>query len=249
MPPEHSHIHLQRGVYAALWQSGAADGITAPVQDEVARRFAVYRNNVQHSLTRALGARFPVIEQLVGTEFFTAMARVFIADNPPPSPVLLHWGERFPDFLDQFAPVRHLPWLGDVARLEFARGRAYHAADAVPVAPDALALADPGSLRFVLHPSVTLFASRFPAVQIWQAHQSGPPRALVTSGSDHALVARQSDLSVVVEPVEQGTYAVLETLQAGATLYQAHRQADTTTALTLLLRHRLIIATLKGAQT
>jgi hypothetical protein len=62
----------------------------------VARRFAVYRNNVQHGLTRALAARFPVVEALVGAEFFTAMARVFAAEAPPRDPVLLRWGDAFP---------------------------------------------------------------------------------------------------------------------------------------------------------
>lgn len=249
MPPEQSHACLQRGIHAALWQSGTPTGVTAPAHEETAQRFAVYRNNVQHSLTRALAARFPVIEQLVGAEFFTAMARVFIAAAPPANPVLLRWGDRFPDFLDQFPPVGHLPWLGDVARLEFARGRAYHAADAAPVAPDALAVADVEPLRFVLHPSVTLYASRFSAVQIWRAHQTAAPRGPIGAGPDHALVARQPDFSVVVEPVDDSTHAVLAALKAGATLRQAHKLADPTAALTLLLRHGLIIDTLKGAPT
>ncbi len=247
MPHERSHAAQQSGFHAALWQTEAPAGITAPAQDEAAQRFAVYRNNVQHSLTRALAARFPVIEQLVGAAFFTAMARVFIAAQPPSSPVLLHWGGDFAAFLDQFPPVAHLPFLGDVALLEYARGRACHAADAAPVAGEALHVPDPAALRLILHPSVTLFASQHPAVQIWQSHLPQASRAALNAGPDHALIAREPDFTVIVVPTDQGTHAVLTALAEGQTLRQAASQADPTTALTLLLRHQLVTQIQTGA--
>jgi hypothetical protein len=236
-----SHAQTEADFNAALWGPEPPAGITAPERSEVAQRFKVYRNNVQHSLTRALAARFPVIEQLVGAEFFIAMARVFVAAAPPSDPVMLRWGNSFASFLDEFPPVTHLPFLGDVARLEYARGRACHAADADPVAPDVLAAADLESLRLVLHPSVTLFTSSWPAVQIWQAHQAGATRAPLAPGPDHALIARQPDFTVIVERIEPDTFAVLSALYGGETLGLAAEKADPTPALTLLLRHGLII--------
>ncbi|TQM89571.1 DNA-binding domain-containing protein [Roseinatronobacter monicus] len=238
-----SHAETEAAFNAALWGAGAPAGITAPEPSEVTQRFKVYRNNVQHSLTRALAARFPVIEQLVGVEFFTAMARVFIAAAPPSDPVMLRWGNNFAGFLDGFPPVAHLPFLGDVARLEYARGYACHAADADPVAPDALAGADLESLRLALHPSVVLFTSSLSAVQIWQAHQTGATGAPLSPGPDHALIARQPDFTVIVERVEPDTFAVLSALYNGETLGLAAKKADPTPALTLLLRHGLIIDT------
>lgn len=241
MPPEGSHARLQGGFHAALWQADPPAGITAPAPQEAAQRFAVYRNNVQHGLTRALAARFPVVEQLVGAAFFTAMARVFIAASPPADPVLLRWGGAFPGFLEKFPPVAHLPWLADVARLELARGHAYHAADAAPMPPEALEGIDPERLRLRLHPSATVFTSRHPAVQIWQAHQPGAALGRLGAGPDHALIARLPDFAVLVTPVDPGTHAVLAALIAGAPLGRAAQHADPTAALTLLLRHGLII--------
>jgi hypothetical protein len=246
MPPE-PHAAIEAAFHAALWQAGPPPGLAAPDPSEVARRFSVYRNNVQHGLTRALAARFPVVEQLVGAEFFTAMARVFIAGAPPAHPVLLHWGEAFPAFLESFPPVGHLPWLADVARLELARGRAYHAADAAPAAPEALAVVDPERLRVRLHPSVALFASPHPAVRIWDAHQPGAaPGAPIGTGPDHALVARQPDFAVIVAPVDPATHRVIARLSAGLPLGQAAGEDDPTAALTLLLRHGLIAAIATG---
>ena len=242
MPPE-CHRTTERAFHAGLRATGPPAGLTAPDPSELAQRFKVYRNNVQHSLTRALGATFPVVERLVGADFFAALARAFIAASPPRSPVLLHWGAEFAGFLAQFPPVAHLPYLPDVARLEHARGQASHAADAAPVAPEALSAGTPETLRLVLHPSVALFASPMPAVQIWRAHQPDALRAPLTPGPDHALIARRPDFSVIVEPLDTGTHAVLRALHAGLSLGAAADHADPTPALTLLLRHGLIIAT------
>lgn len=246
MLPEQSHAALQHSFHMALWQEDPPAGLTAPDRAEVAQRFKVYRNNVQHSLTRALAARFPVIEQLLGAMFFSAMARVFIAGSPPEDPVLLRWGEPFAGFLDQFPPVAHLPFLGDVARLEYARGRAHHAADADPVEADALAVPDLAALRLVLHPSVDLFVAHLPAVQIWQSHQPGMIRKPLGTGPDHALIARQPDFTVIVEAIDPDTFAVLSALRDGQTLGQAAQLGDPTPALTLLLQHGLITDTQTG---
>ncbi|MBK5928060.1 DNA-binding domain-containing protein [Rhodobaculum claviforme] len=246
MPPDSAHAATQAGFHAALWRPDPPQGLTAPAPDEVSRRFAVYRNNVHHSLSRALAAHFPVVAALVGPAFLTAMARVFIAEAPPASPVLQDWGAAFPGFLDRFPPVAHLPWLGDVARLEWARGRAVHAADAPAASADLLGVPDPEVLRLRLHASVALYRSDHPAVSIWRAHQPGAARGPLPPGPEHALVGRQPDFTVVVAPVDVGTHAVLSALARGETLARAAEHADPTIALTLLLRHGLITAPLTG---
>jgi len=88
------------------------------------RRFAVHRNNVVVGLINALAERFPVVSRLVGDEFFRAMARLYATMRPPASPLMMLYGETFPEFIDAFAPAAALPYLGDIARLEYARGRA-----------------------------------------------------------------------------------------------------------------------------
>src|SRR5262245_57558518 len=75
-------------------------------QRDVTRRFSVYRNNLTAGLVAALRTQFTVVEQLVGTEFFRVMARDYVAEEPPRSPVLLDYGDTFPDFIDRFAPAK-----------------------------------------------------------------------------------------------------------------------------------------------
>ena len=78
------------------------DGLRAHNGSDPAVRFAVYRNNVVTSLVDALADGFPVVRQLVGDEFFTAMARVHVARHPPRSAVLSDWGDAFAAFIDDF---------------------------------------------------------------------------------------------------------------------------------------------------
>ena len=109
------------------------DGLCSANGADPASRFAVYRNNVQSSLINALADSYPVVMQLVGVEFFRAMAAIFVQTQPPHSPLMSCYGEGFVDFIAGFEPAASVPYLADVARLEGLRTRAYHAADASPI--------------------------------------------------------------------------------------------------------------------
>lgn len=240
MPPE-PHALTEARLHAALWAPETPEGLAAPDPAELPRRFAVYRNNVQSGLARALAARFPAVERLVGPAFLAAAARPFAAAHPPRTPILHDWGAEFPEWLSGFPPVAHLPWLPCVARIEVLRGRAAHAADAAPTDPSALAVPDPAALRLHLAPSVTAFASAHPAVAIWAAQQPGAPAVPIPPGPSHALIARRPDHAVVTEALSAPDHATLTALMAGAPLGRA-AQGDPTRLLTLLLSHGLIAA-------
>src|SRR5260370_9497053 len=91
-------------------------GITAHNAAVPSRRFAVYRNNVVMGLGKALKSRFPVVEKIVGEEFFAGMARVFVMKRPPRSPLLPTYGDESAAFIPAFAPSRQRPYIADVAR-------------------------------------------------------------------------------------------------------------------------------------
>lgn len=187
------------------------EGVTCARGGADGKRFAVYRNNVAVGLGKALASRFPVVERLVGPEFFAGMARVYIADNKPASPLIFAYGDNFPDFIAGFAPAAGLPYLADVARLEAAWTRAYHAADATPLGIAALATLDPSTLaeaRLEPHPAAALINSRFPAGSIWQAHQGDAEARLEARGGETVLVARPGyEVRVHVLPQRDAIFA------------------------------------------
>ncbi|HEV7263302.1 MAG TPA: DNA-binding domain-containing protein [Falsiroseomonas sp.] len=212
-------------------------------------RFEIYRNSVVAGLVRALATRFPATERLVGGAFFSSMAQAFIRWHPPTSPLLMIYGETFPALLRGFAPAKDLPYLPDVAELEVARGRAYHAADAEAV-PAGIFAAVPaekiGDLRPALHPSVIVLRSAHPVVSIWSAQQqeAAPPAAGPWRAED-ALVHRCGE-SVAVELLAPGEALFLTAMQNGACLTEAATTAmaeapafDASAALTRILRAQL----------
>lgn len=193
------------------------------------KRFAVYRNNVIVGLSEAMRTQFPATERIVGTEFFAALARVYVSTEPPRSPVMMKYGERFPAFIERFEPAAAIPYLVDVARLEFARTQAYHAADAEPLnaaawqAIDVDALA---ALRVVLHPSLRIVRSTFPVVTIWSMNSGGmEPASIEDCGPEDALIVRPRG-TVEVRQLPPGGAAFLEALAAGMTLGEAAAAAS-----------------------
>lgn len=189
-----------------------------------ARRFAVYRNNVAVGLIGAIEARYPVTRRLVGDDFFRAMASAFVAEQKPRSPVLIHYGAGFPDFVERFEPAREVVYLADVGRLENAWVEAYHAAEAPALAPAALGEIDRGdfgAVRFSPHPAARLLRFSHPAASIWAAHQgTGEPRPPERWRAEDALVARPG-ADVMVRILPPGGYEFARALFAGATLAEA----------------------------
>ena len=97
-----------------------ADGVGAD-------RLNIYRNTMVTGVTKALRLTFPTVHRLVGADFFEGAAVRFIAQHPPRAAYLDDYGAEFPEFLRSFEPAAALVYLGDVARLEWAVGRALHA--------------------------------------------------------------------------------------------------------------------------
>jgi hypothetical protein len=203
-------------------------GVTAHNAAIPARRFAVYRNNVVAGLGRALRRRFPVVERIVGNEFFAAMAREFVRAQPPRSPLLAAYGDEFAGFIAAFEPAREIPYLADVSRLEAARTRAYHAPDATPVDVSELAAIDAnlaGDLHVELHPSIEIVRSVYPIVTIWAMNSGEQELAPIEDwrGQD-ALVARPQ-LEVQVRELPPGGAAFLLALAGGVLLREASAAA------------------------
>lgn len=195
-------------------------GITTARGVVDATRFAVYRNNVVVSLTKALERRFPVSARLVGDEFFRMMARAFIDAEKPASPLIFAYGDGFPDFVEAFEPASSVPYLADVARIECAWTNAYHAADADPLTVGDLAKVDPEALplsRLAAHPAAALIRSPYPAGSIWAAHQGEAVQPVAHKGAETVLVVRP-EMAVGVHILPEWDAAFAAAVLDGETL-------------------------------
>lgn len=188
-------------------------GVTGPGGRAAGKRYDVYRNNVVVSLTEALASAYPVIQTIVGNEFFDAMAGVHVRKHPPKSPLMIYYGEDFPSFLTKFPPTSHLGYLPDVARVELARRQAYHAADAAPCAPEKLANLDGNKLydaRIVLHPSIRIIRSRYPVFSIWR-YNSTNDKSPIGEAREITMISRPLGELIMQNPTV-GTAMFIESL-------------------------------------
>lgn len=199
------------------------------VADEAAerrvKRFNVYRNNMHASLLETLSARFPVVQRIVGDDFFRAMGLEFIRHHPPRSPVLAAYGAELADFLQHFEPVSELGYLPDVARIEWLRSCAYHAADAETIDIAALSLIDAQLLdqvRFNMHPAIGVVISDYPIVSIWATNTHDEVvRPIGAEKAGEAAIITRPGLDVLVTPAPACAARLIEELAAGAPLSQA----------------------------
>jgi hypothetical protein len=197
---------------------------------DLARRVAVYRNNRDANARKALQGAYPVLERLVGEEFFEGLARAYRRAVAPDSGDLNVYGGSMARFLEGFEHARELSYLPDVARLEWLLHRAHHAADVPPL--DAARFAEvpadlqPG-LRLRLHPACAIVTSAFPLARIWAVHQpdhDGPVAVDFTDGPHHALVHRPRHRALAGE-LDAASRAFLAIALDGGALADAVRAA------------------------
>lgn len=199
-------------------------GVTSWTGERPAKRFGVYRNNVAAGLAKALAARFPAAERIVGAEFFAAMAWEFVLRHPPSSPVLLTYGDDFADYVERFEPAAELPYLPDVIRLENARARAYHAADVTPLAPDRIAAVPAeqlGELVVDAHPSTSVVRSGYPVVTMWAMNSGEAELGPIDDWSGEDALVVRPQLRVLIHRLPSGGATFLERLLASAPLGRA----------------------------
>jgi hypothetical protein len=221
------------------------EGITGPDGKKAARRFAIYRNNVTVSLLDALAGIFPAIQRLVGESFFRDMARVYLVENPPRSPVIFEYGGSFADFLERFEPLAGYPYLPDVARLERAWLDAFHAADADPLQAGDLGAIPPERLAettFTPHPATRIVRSRFAAVSIFSAtREERTLDGIRPANPEDGLITRPAH-TVEVRRLPPGAADFFLALISGATLGEAadstivrHPEFDLPSAISAML--------------
>lgn len=192
-------------------------------------RLRVYRHHVSHSLSAALAATFPTVMALVGDDFFRGLTRRFVALVLPSQPVLAEYGADFPAFIDADRPSRTLPYLADIARLDWALNVAFHspegrrlaAADLSGIPAERLP-----SLAIALPEGAALIRSRYPIDRIWNASQPGASAGTIDLDSARAdlLVLRRADDAAFVV-LAKGEAAFVAALAEGASLEAAAEQA------------------------
>ena len=221
----------QAGFAAAIFNSAArgipgirADGISPTV------RLGFYRTNVFENYRKALAATYPAVVKLVGGDFFGVLAREYVLHYPSLSGDVGRHGEQFAQFLRQHASARELPYLADVAQLEWCMEDSFNEADHAPLSLASLAAVPEEHqrrLRLLLAPSCRLMSSAFPVLRIWELCQPGFESELTVDLRKGAvnLLVRRHGFNVIAEALPPGDFTMLKTLASGAEFAESYDYA------------------------
>jgi len=221
-------------------------GMVGPEGGPAPKRFSVYRNNVVVSLMEAMAETFPSIKTIIGQENFATITRAFIANHPPSSPVMQAYGEDFPKFLIDCAPLKNYPFLTDVAQVEISWINAYHAADAQPLDGALLGEIEPDKLmgiRFDVHPATRLVTSSYDLLGLFLSrNNSGAELNFDNSENIQSVLITRPHLSVETIALDAAATAFIESLIKNNTLgtsveiaMKSDADFDASTAITLML--------------
>jgi hypothetical protein len=216
-----------------------------------AARLAIYRNHAVSTLGAVLRGAFPVVCRLVDGRFFAYATHEYLREHPPHSRCLVDYGADFADFLAGFEPCKHLPYLADVARFEWALNVAATIQEASPLSIAALAAVRPeeaARLVLCLQPSVSYFASRWPIDAIWQANQQNEVPTVDLASDGACIEIRRAGDTVAWRQLEPGLFAFRAALADGLALGSAVVAAtmkdpafDLATALERIFAEGLIV--------
>lgn len=187
--------HVQQAfAEGLLGDEAAALALIAPATLPAGALLQVYRNNFVLGLSEVLASSYPAVRAMVGEDFFAAAARGFVLAEPLREGAVMHYGEGFGDWLAGLPTTAELPWLGDLARFEWALERAaLLPLEARRWPAERLAAVPPERWeQLVLQPAadILLFESSYPVLALWQMALHGG--ATVTELAPCWLVLKKS---------------------------------------------------------
>lgn len=219
------------------WQAEFAESLLsdAPTLEGVQPSSALllYKNNHRNVLINTLKKHYPLILNMLGSDFFKATATAYIEQYPSGSSSLNDYGAYFSAFLNEHEAVDHLIYLPELAQFEWACHEVSLAADAPPLnlpERDQLRTEDPDSLYLTLHPASQLIKCHTPILKILQwckselTHIAGPLDSTM-------LFIHRPEEALVLTTLSAADFVFLNRLHEGYSLKEAMTQTELLAAL------------------
>lgn len=218
---------LQADFTRAILGSDRAAAAAAVRGDPAAAalRLGIHRNTALSGLCEALRLSYPITERVVGADFFEQSALAFARRSPPAEPVLARYGAAFPAFLQLLPALADLPFVADVARLDWAVDQAGLAPPGHRSPGRSYALAtERGSATVTLAPSLRLLRTGTAVRGIWLSVRAGDEDALADldwRGGPQWLAIHHRDDDVAATVLTPACWQLCEALLAGHDLEPA----------------------------
>ncbi len=218
---------LQTGFAADLQRASLHDlkNIILPGKFDSNELMQVYRNNYYISLTEALRSVYVSVDKLVGKGFFDFVAHGYIEAHPSRSGNLHELGGEFETYIGALEQAASVPYIADVAKLDWAWHRMFHAEDSNSLAIDVLVgyqHKDFGALCFQLVPACQILKMDYTVFGLWNHCREIPgfesSDELSYENEQQFIMIYRSGLDVVVAMVSQAKALFIEKLREGMCL-------------------------------
>lgn len=158
----------------------------------------VYQNNYQANFIETLKASYRCVCQLVGEDFFDYLAGSYLAKYPPSQGFLQQYGQNFSAFIGTIKECQDLPYLIDIAQLEYLYEQCYrHQGSELDFAQYDLDLADNELLEKIIYQAY-LLQSDYPIIDIWQLDDNSSELD-INKGGDNVLLYKHNAEIVVMK--------------------------------------------------
>ncbi len=185
-------------------------------------RLSVYAGGYVTRIREALAEVYEAVHHVVGEGVFTELAHDYAARHPSHDYNLSFSGRFLPEYLTTWPRTQQLPFLPDLARLEWRICEAFHAFEQRPLDPaqfTSWSLDAWNSARLIFQSSAGVVESAWPIRDIWEA-RTQPREAIsieLVNRPQQVLVFRQQ-LQVRCELLDAPQARALDALLHGATL-------------------------------
>lgn len=198
--------------------------LRVPDPARAAERLRVYVDGYPARLHESLAETYPAVAHLAGEDAFADLTHRYAAQVPQTAYNLNDAGASLPAFLRGDPLRQSLPFLPDLAELEWRIAEAFHAHERTPLDPAAMGWSMDGWAGAILHfqPSVAVVSSPWPVLALWAARDR-PHDSVGDDRRDHChhVLVRRAGLTVRVETVTGDEAHALALLLGGRRLAEA----------------------------
>jgi len=196
-------------------------GISGPFSNK--ELMQLYRNNFYISISDYLKACFPTVMTLVGTEFFEQLAKAFIIAKPLEQASIELYGSQFSEYITHCKQADSVPYLADIALLDWSYDRAktaFEFSDFPFEKLTSLTNEEQLNISFSLVEHTVLIKSKYPAFSIWNGVQTGELDNIDMQHSECIIVHPKQNEGAKCYTLSQQQYDVLAAIAQGESLHE-----------------------------
>lgn len=193
-----------------------------PPAGTLEQRWHIYSSGYVIRIAEALENDYPAVRRILGPGPFTALTRRYLLRHWPRSFDLGRVGDRLASFLEDDPLTRELPFLPDLARLEWLLSEAFLAADAETLAWSDLRAMAPEAVAdrpLALLPGTALVRSAWPLLDLWKCKDEPDDKVSIqVEGRPSTVLVFRKGLEARCRPLEENQARLIEAASRGASL-------------------------------